>query len=330
MPTEPTPSPLFRTTFDASSLIVEHPPKIRDRNKQALLAVARDSGSPFEGEMRVARWPALPWPQDIKPLRQLTVHPGYFTYAPAAVDGPVEWHVNFADPTLFTAYAGPLFAQDEMLVVEHPILGSVVEALKAKRILAVTVDDGKPTPITITGAQRRIEIETAKDAAAGRPNGLYGNAFSLAPVADVIAATRAIIPPTVTNLLAIAAPYGDSGAYTEQQISHIVGTAYSGFVAARIESGALREGSDGCVIHTGFWGCGAFGGNREMMTLLQLVAADLAQVDLVFHAVDPKQAKAVAKTRVRYERLREESPTVGEMLNRIEALRLLWGVSDGN
>ena len=42
------------------------------------------------------------------------------------------------------------------------------------------------------------------------------------------------------------------------------------------------------VVHTGHWGCGAFGGNRVLMALLQVVAARMAGLErLVFHAGAP-------------------------------------------
>lgn len=41
----------------------------------------------------------------------------------------MEWWVNFADPILFVAYAGRLFAQDEIQVAEHPALGHLKEKL---------------------------------------------------------------------------------------------------------------------------------------------------------------------------------------------------------
>lgn len=43
-------------------------------------------------------------------------------------------YVNFADPNMFVAYAGPLFAQDEIQVMEHPTLASVREYLLDKKV----------------------------------------------------------------------------------------------------------------------------------------------------------------------------------------------------
>ena len=43
------------------------------------------------------------------------------------------------------------------------------------------------------------------------------------------------------------------------------------------------------IIHTGNWGCGAFGGNVELHTMLQIIAAVSAGVDeMIYHAVDEK------------------------------------------
>ena len=41
---------------------------------------------------------------------------------------------------------------------------------------------------------------------------------------------------------------------------------------------------------TGHWGCGAFGGHREVKVLLQLIAAARANVQLVFFEVPPDDA----------------------------------------
>jgi len=60
-----------------------------------------------------------------------------------------------------------------------------------------------------------------------------------------------------------------------------------------------------CVIHTGFWGCGAFGGNRRLMTILQSLAGDLAGVETVFRAFDKPGVELARDARQFYERLRD-------------------------
>ena len=60
------------------------------------------------------------------------------------------------------------------------------------------------------------------------------------------------------------------------------------------EEETKKDGDEGLkmkriVIHTGNWGCGAFGGNVELHTMLQIIAAVAAGVDeMVYHAVDEK------------------------------------------
>ena len=84
----------------------------------------------------------------------------------------------------------------------------------------------------------------------------------------------------------MAAPACGNGDYTEQEIAYVLNAAFTGFSAARRESKRFAGASSRAVIHTGFWGCGAFGGNRALMTILQAMAADLAGVDIEFWAFD--------------------------------------------
>eukprot|EP00479_Gromia_sphaerica_P008629 TRINITY_DN335_c0_g1_i5.p1 TRINITY_DN335_c0_g1~~TRINITY_DN335_c0_g1_i5.p1 ORF type:complete len:129 (+),score=17.46 TRINITY_DN335_c0_g1_i5:773-1159(+) len=92
----------------------------------------------------------------------------------------------------------------------------------------------------------------------------------------------------------VAPAYG-RGHYSRSQINAILDTAYSTFFAAKIEgyikAGYLKDNGEEkgvapptIVIHTGNWGTGAFGGNKIMMALLQLIAARMAGIDrMQFH-----------------------------------------------
>src|ERR1019366_3686309 len=95
------------------------------------------------------------------------------------------WHVNFADPNLFYAYGSSFFAQDEIQVAEHPVLGSLREALVAEGRTVTTIANGRPTPVLVMGAERRVRIETARGAESGGPSWLYGMAFAR-PTADAV------------------------------------------------------------------------------------------------------------------------------------------------
>ena len=245
----------------------------------------------------------------------------------------VEWHVNFADPVLFGAYGSSLFAQDEMQVAEHPALGSLKDALDAGNVNAVTVDRGQPTPILVMGVERRCRVETDPNAALGRPHGLYGNAFALADTAAIARATTRLDPSTVTNLIAMAAPNGGRGRYRRAEIEYVLRTAYTAFRAASLESARKRGSTSPFVVHTGFRGCGAFGGNRVLMTTLQLLAAEMADVSqIVFHTGDPSGAAAIRETRQLFDSvvIGRTKLTTRELVEQIHAVGFEWGVSDGN
>jgi hypothetical protein len=159
---------------------------------------------------------------------------------------------------------------------------------------------------------------------------LYGNSFARASVSDVLAATKLISPPTISNILAIAAPAGGDGDYNYDEIAYVVTAAYTGFLAARWESAELSGSPCGSLIHTGFWGCGAFGGNRILMTMLQALAADLAEVDLVFHAFDEDGVSLAEEAYERYRRMASSTSSVAEILHALAKEKFQWGESDGN
>jgi hypothetical protein len=174
--------PLFRRSYPAAPLVAQHPPRIGHPNKRVLIDIACAPEVPHGGTLELTRWALLPL-RDTLSLGDLgtllDARPDLYDYQPA-VPGAVEWHLNLADPVLFVAYDSPLFAQDEMQVAEHPALGSLREALEAEGVDARTVTREGPTPVLIKGVERRGAVDTAPDAAAGRPMRLYGNAFALA------------------------------------------------------------------------------------------------------------------------------------------------------
>jgi len=314
------PALLFRQRFAAAQLMVEHPPRLRHKNKQLVFDPACPPGAAHHCEISVTRWRAGDLP-DLLPSEpaKWRARAGFFDYQPP-VAGCVQWHLNFADPRLFGAYAGSLLAQDELQVAEHPALAAVREALEPPG-QALTEDRG-PTPVLVAGVERRCALATEPNRAAGRPHGLYGNAFASATPEVVKAAVRALVPPTESNILAIAAPVG-RGRYSAKQIEGIARTAYSGFAAARAESKGMRA-----VVHTGFWGCGAFGGNRVLMAALQSLAARMANVEVVFHwGDDAGEAPADEGARLAADFARGE---VAAVVQELADTGFEWGVSDGN
>jgi hypothetical protein len=321
--------PLERRTFEAQRLFEEHPPVIHDRNKRAVFEIACPEDARHAGQVVFTRWRAMPLPEEIAAeaaAARVARHDGFYDYAPALPEA-VEWHVNFADPHLFFAYGGGLFAQDEMQVAEHPVLGALKEALDAGEGTPLTVDGKGPTPVLVAGAERRCRVATDRNPAEGRPHGLYGNEFARAREEAVRRATTRIDPPTVTNVIAIAAPGYGSGAYAAREIEQVLVTAFTGFRAAVLESVAGPV-----AVHSGFWGCGAFGGNRVLMTLLQVVAAGAAGADrLVLHLPGKGGADALAAA-LDVIRTDLAGPAIAtrDLVRKLSARGFRWGVSDGN
>ena len=104
------------------------------------------------------------------------------------------------------------------------------------------------------------------------------------------------------------------------------------FSAAIVESRRAWPREPG-EIRTGFWGCGAFGGNRRAMTLLQLLAARLAGVDRVrFHAFDDAGLAHFREGAADLEAVIEHGESdepLAELIERVADLDYEWGESDG-
>ena len=349
--------PFERRTYPAAELMARHPPVITHANKRVLYDISCPPDAVHGGSLEYSRWFAMPLPPTCSPgaaPELALVREDWFDYEPLGADPaapapaapapapspaapvPVEWHVNFADPRLFGYYGDAFFAQDEMQVAEHPALASLREALKAAGLPPLTIEQGVPTPVLVTGVERRISMAIDPNPGEGRLIGLYGRAFPNASEDALRRACTRLDPPTLSNILVICAPRANYGAYTAGQIEFTLQTAYTGFRAAAIESARLVGGASGgadrprVAVHSGFWGCGAFGGNRVMMILLQLIAAQMAAIDtLVLHVGNPSGRSSVDRA---FELARglaavTETPT---LVARLAALGLPWGRDDGS
>jgi hypothetical protein len=331
-------SPICRRVFDTQKLVAEFPPRLASPNKRVVYHMACPPGSTHSGQIVYSRWGKISLPATLNVDRthtQFEAREDFFGYEPPSEGSTaVEWYLNFADHDLFYAYGGSLFAQDEMQVAEHPALGSLREALLQCDIKPLTVENGEPTPALVMGVERRCRVATDRNAALGRPNGLYGNHFSRASADAVEQATQVITPPTISNLLAMEAPAGGYGRYSRQEIVYILSTAFTGFSAARLESCKDRPHAPEVVVHSGYWGCGAYGGNRVLMALLQMLAARLARLGrLVFHVGDAAGSQTfvqASRTLQRDFKTGAQPRDVSDLVAQIESMGFQWGVSDGN
>ena len=321
---------LFRRSFAPAALVATHPPVLRHPHKRLAYDLACPPNAVHRASIELTRWAAGDLGRTVElHATRIDVVPGYYDY-----NGPNSgvWHVNFADPRLFVAYGSGLLAQDELQAVEHPLLGCLREALLALGHPALTREADAPTPVLVAGIERRCALETGPDAAAGRPWGLYGNRFAAASADAIRAALRVLDPPTLSNLVALAAPVGGRGRYSRREIESVLLTALTGFRAAALESRRMWPGAP-LEIRTGFWGCGAFGGNRRVMVLLQALGARLAGVDrLRFHSADSAGRRDVDAGLADLARIlaaREPDEPMDELVERIEDEEYEWGVGDG-
>jgi len=315
-------NPKDNFTFNVADLLCESRIKWSDSNKAFAASLIPTFPEDLDGEIVFKVWPEAELPQKNTGECKFEVRDDFFDYS--SDKSHDDWYLNFADPDLFGYYNTSLMAQDELQVFEHPVLAHLREVLISLSFYPETTDDNKrPTPVTVTGAYRVCSIDTQPDEDGFS---IYGNAFSQSPKEIIRERVTPIIPPIKSNILAIASLPGGRGFYTEKQIKDILIIAFTGFSAAAQEADETQTPR----VNSGFWGCGAYGGNRTIMTILQLVAASLAGVDLRYWAGD-SSGVVVAETAYQlYCDILKKSDNTQDIINTLVKMKFDWGVSDGN
>lgn len=319
--------------FTAQELVNSYPAELYDANKKIVYEMTCTPEAIHSGRIRFSRWNQEMIPNKVKRDKNSTSLEhieNFFTYEIPPSD-QADWHLNFALYDLFASYGGSLFAQDEMQVTEHPALASLRQALLKEGIELWTALNGVATPILISGVERRCEVKIDPNPAEERPNGLYGNNFANASDTAIKKAVHILKPPTISNILAMEAPAYGMGKYKKEEIEYILNTAYTGFKAVMNETKDQIGVDTKVVIHTGYWGCGAYGGNRVLMPLLQLISALAAGVDKVVFYTGPDAAGYTEATTLLDELIKEgETVETAELLEKLVKKGFDWGVSDGN
>ena len=115
--------------FDTNQLIKEYKPKIYDKNKLIVFKSGLEKVSIKSPLINFSRWAQIELPGTmVRNNLEMQFHQEYFDY-PESTNDYIEWHLNFSHENLFVAYGGPLFAQDEIQVAEHPVLACLKESL---------------------------------------------------------------------------------------------------------------------------------------------------------------------------------------------------------
>lgn len=308
-------------SFNVANLLSESRVEWSDSNKAFAANLIPVNPSDLKGDIVFKVWPEAGLPQKITGECGFEVRGEFFDYS--GDEQHFDWYLNFADPDLFGFYNSSLMAQDELQVFEHPVLAHLREKLLSLDFYPETTDDNKrPTPVTVKGAYRICSVDTQPD---DDGYSIYGNAFSQASKEILRERVTPITPPTKGNILAIASLPGRKSFYTKKQIEDILIIAFTGFSAAEQESDKTQK----TRVNSGFWGCGAYGGNRTIMTILQLVAASMVGVELRYWTGDSPGAE-VAKDAYGIYRNILKSDNTKDIINTLVEMKFDWGVSDGN
>lgn len=186
--------------------------------------------------------------------------------------------------------------------------------------------------VLISNAERVISLDITN---------IYGNAFANATPEKLQESFQKIDPQTV-NLIAIEAPSYGEGKYTTDEIQFILTTCYTGFKAAQILANKTRTLNNNnksepnqqntstlrTKIHTGWWGCGAYGNNRQLILIAQTLAANWAQIDeIVFHVQDDQHKNDIEAAKHIVKELLEEKD-VNKVIDKLVQYDFNWEKSN--
>ena len=318
---------LGKTRVSCQELIKDYLPVYGPKRKQRIFEVALKKHRTEDGEISITHVMSNQPEMDSTVLEKksfkLTLDKGFYDYAKAR-EGEDTWFVNFADPTLFVAYDSDLFAQDEIQTLEMPLLASCclfLDQSQADHITKTVTDFGEPTPYLFKKVPYWISVNTRPIMKDGTTADIYGDEFMYATEEELAAGIRVFEGNVRVNVLAIAAPRCRSGQrYNIAELSQILKTLLCSYSAVR------EQTKDKVVIHAGNWGCGAFGGNRELMYLAQMYAASVCGIDeLVMH--DWKEE--IDRAKVLYENM-DKKMCFADVVTFLHSRKYEWGESDGN
>jgi len=267
---------------------------------------------------------------DIMPFGFSTIDEDIKEEEPNITVDDYEWyHLNFADSILFGFYAGSLLAHDELQCLEMPFLAFTREAMLRDDNLktqATTQDKhGGPTPVIVQNVPHLGTLDL-------KNGSLYGNKFRIASsdvVNDAFTVESSLKSAPKANIIAISSLRCKSGEYKESQIRYLLESCIAAFGGAR----ATLNNSKKLAIHTGFLGCGAFGGHKVLMCLIQIVAATICNVDyLCINVVDKNGMSFATEAYKLYNNdfKSKETWNFSEIVKQLVSYGFKWGQSDGN
>ncbi len=184
---------------------------------------------------------------------------------------PGHFYVDFAHPHHFGgSFRSWGNAQEEILFYEFPKLAHLAYATEGNPIHATK--ESMPTPFLIPNVKRQTSIAD-----------LYGPALEKATLEEISSKVVYIPQPPPVHMLGMAAIQwtGEKQRYAKGDLEYLFRAAFLAFDGAKM---ITPQGK--AVIHTGAWGCGIFRNSEKTITLIQLLAAALAEVDIIFEKIE--------------------------------------------
>lgn len=314
-------------SLKVADLIKNYPPKYDCQRKAQLYNKALRYHKSQRGIIKVSRWTynkdrKAPITFEKNPV-EISIDNNFFRYDDS-YENQKTWWLNYADENLFGYYSSDLFAQDEIQTLEHPLLGSIVEYLDENDLQDLktkTEEKDFVSPYLIENAPYWIKIDTSPILKDGTVGNLYSWNFVDASEEEVNAGISIIQKEIKNNIIAMAAPSRGKGEYTKEQLTRSLETVIVAFGAAKKISNTNKF--EKCIIHTGNWGCGAFGNSKELMYLVQILGASVVGVDkLVFHSVD-EEIFNLAKNKF-------NNCDVNDIIGYLQNQHYQWRESDNN
>ncbi len=228
-------------------------------------------GRSVGNQVTASKWSVNSQPVETSPLfnpkkTPMVVVPGTFRYD-ASTANTVHWTANFADSNLFGFCEGPLLAQDEQQVAEHPALAHIKAALTPEQRTLHRFEAALFQNVPRLGA-----LDTTTPLA-GRvpPQTLYGNVFAGASQLEIQSRLTQFNNPVGSNIFAIEAPKVPLALKDQPYQRKDLETLFFTFKNFLL---AMKETCPGAknVVHTGNWGCGAWGNDPKTVYLMTLAA----------------------------------------------------------
>ena len=318
--------------LDIQTLLRDYPPHYYSDQKQRLFEKALKLFKEQKGTIKVSRWKFDTDQESHLLLEKLPLEiqtrDSFFTYEESDTAVDRNFYLNYADPYLFGYYDSDLFAQDEIQTLEHPLLASVADYIESspdKAMKGLTVEKGQPTPFVVEDVPQWLSVNTTPVLPDGTKGNIYGWMFSESDTATIDAGIKPLAKERRNSIIAIAAPSGGAGEYIKPDIEYLLQTILSGFGAAANKT--AEDGRQSIAIHTGRWGCGAFGNNEELIHLAQIIGAAATGISrIVFHCITPE---ALEEAKRKYDMLPRWS-SFDDAVQFLLSQNYCWNSPDGN